>query len=533
MITVNNVAPTVTITSVTSIDSVSQEHGGVDGQIDETEGFIVRGEVTDPGILDTHTVTLTVDLNWNGVYDDPGETVSLALQADPNTPGRWTFEHTVSEVLDDGPSPGNDTPQDPLTLTVTVNDDDTGTGSASRNKTVHNFAPLFVDLSSSLLFDDEGNVIEVTITGELLDHGQLDVHELSVQWDDGVAGDGVTDPLVLPPGQTTFTVSRSFPASAGLGEEDLFPVVVTLVDDDAGSDSFTFEPCSCNCEIETVPTGENAIAAHPEGEGPITITYRALTWADFQGQPSATEIIEMNLEILNNPTFGKATTASEFSGLTLPKYPDEKAKFDVKTTEYKADKLPGFLGGGKWAYDYAGPAAENYVKPAATSSLIFDTKDLIAEEANIAQVKCLYVTTVTYKDAPKIEALFFPERSWKYGTTSPELLKHEQGHFDITHAFAERLTKELKDLKVAGIATTRKNSINMAINKLSELAAQLYKKYESGKDDGQTFYDSKQETDHSENVPRQNAWNAVLPNITLESDKSKQLALRFPTIKRP
>jgi len=53
IITVNNVAPTVTITSITPIDSVSEEKGGVDGRLDETEGFVVRGTVTDPGLLDT------------------------------------------------------------------------------------------------------------------------------------------------------------------------------------------------------------------------------------------------------------------------------------------------------------------------------------------------------------------------------------------------------------------------------------------------------------------------------------------------
>ncbi len=99
-VAVNNVAPTVTITSIEIIDSVSTEDGGVDGQLDETEGFIVRRTVTDPGVLDTLPIAnLKVDFNFDGTIDPSTEVLPLALQGGS---GSWTFKQTIAQVLDDG-----------------------------------------------------------------------------------------------------------------------------------------------------------------------------------------------------------------------------------------------------------------------------------------------------------------------------------------------------------------------------------------------------------------------------------------------
>lgn len=75
-------SPTVSIDLVTAIDKViaTDEDGNPlqwlnPGQLDESEGFIVRGTVTDPGVADLLTATLAIDLNFDGDTEDASESV--------------------------------------------------------------------------------------------------------------------------------------------------------------------------------------------------------------------------------------------------------------------------------------------------------------------------------------------------------------------------------------------------------------------------------------------------------------------------
>jgi hypothetical protein len=49
----------------------------------------------------------------------------------------------------------------------------------------------------------------------------------------------------------------------------------------------------------------------------------------------------------------------------------------------------------------------------------------------------------------RVEAEFYPSSSWvKTGRKSAELLRHEQGHFDITELYARKMRKAIRDAKI-------------------------------------------------------------------------------------
>jgi len=99
---VKNVDPTVTVFSVTPIDSVPMVQGGVVDRLDETEGFTVSGTVIDPGIEDTFPVAeLRADIDFDGAIE-ANEKFPLTMVRDPYDPSLWTFSATVNTVPDDG-----------------------------------------------------------------------------------------------------------------------------------------------------------------------------------------------------------------------------------------------------------------------------------------------------------------------------------------------------------------------------------------------------------------------------------------------
>jgi hypothetical protein len=49
----------------------------------------------------------------------------------------------------------------------------------------------------------------------------------------------------------------------------------------------------------------------------------------------------------------------------------------------------------------------------------------------------------------RVEVEFYPNSSWvKPGRKSLELLKHEQGHFDLTELYARKMRKAIRDAKI-------------------------------------------------------------------------------------
>src|SRR5690242_12744835 len=93
--------------------------------IDENDRTTLTGSFTDPGTLDTHTVTI----DWGD--GSPATSIDLG-------PGILAIPATTHQYLDDHPS---GTPSDDYTISVTVTDDQGGQGTVSTTVTINNVAP--------------------------------------------------------------------------------------------------------------------------------------------------------------------------------------------------------------------------------------------------------------------------------------------------------------------------------------------------------------------------------------------------------
>lgn len=201
MVTVENVAPSVSATGAT---------------IDEAESAIVSATFDDPGVLDTHTATV----DW-GDFTPP-----QAVTVDELAGG-------VGHVYgDNGLYP----------VTVTITDDDGGQGSDEVSVAVGNLDPtVTLDTGGSVSFP--GGEYLVVGAGENLpgsaqgsDPGSDDltftwnVGDVNTYFNDGVG----PDPFPSPDG--TFPFEASDAIGAVYAEPGVGSLMVTLTDDDGGSD---------------------------------------------------------------------------------------------------------------------------------------------------------------------------------------------------------------------------------------------------------------------------------------------------------
>lgn len=108
----------------------------------------------------------------------------------------------------------------------------------------------------------------------------------------------------------------------------------------------------------------------------------------------------------------------------------------------------------------------------------------------------------------EVKAVFFPKGSKKKAKKkSVELLKHEQGHFDITEIFARKLRQTLQN-------KTYRNykSIGKEVDKIYNKNNMAWRKF-------QNLYDK--ETDHSKNKAEQLEWNTKIQSQLKELDEYK------------
>jgi hypothetical protein len=193
-ITVNNVAPTITVIGDT---------------IDENGWATVSGTITDPGILDTFIVTI----NWG-----EGSPESYSYPA-----GSTSFTET-HQYLDDDPT---GTPSDDYTVIVTVEDDDGGSDTESTTVTVNNVDPIVVDI----IMDQPNSefilpvVHGLNFTGTFTDVGTLDTHTAVWDWGDTTTSVGT---VVESGGLGTVTGTHVYSAPG------IYTVNLTVTDDDTG-----------------------------------------------------------------------------------------------------------------------------------------------------------------------------------------------------------------------------------------------------------------------------------------------------------
>jgi large repetitive protein len=200
----------------------------------EHDEVTLRGSFGEPGVLDTHVVTI----NWG---DGNEQTVDL-------TQGELQFTAT-HRYLDDGPTPGGTVPPSATfnyQIEVTVEDDDTGTGTSATTVTVDNVAPTLRDLATIAV--NENDI--TTVSGEIYDPGTLDTFVLQVNWNDQTAVQSIplgTDPIDAE-GITWNPETRQFAINHQYLDDGLTPggspffdygVNLTVTDDDTGTSGST------------------------------------------------------------------------------------------------------------------------------------------------------------------------------------------------------------------------------------------------------------------------------------------------------
>jgi hypothetical protein len=181
--TVNNVAPTVNITTA-------------DQEISEGGTATFLATVTDPGANDVLSPT------WSS-------TVATCTLQTGSTLTSATFA-----CVDDGSG----------TVTLSVSDGDGGTGSDDAGLTVKNVAPTLTSVTGTAVPTPVGTSVSITLT--FTDPaGTYDTYSAAVNWDDGI---GYQAPVALGSGNT---VSKTF-TSAGV-----YTVCAKVQDEDGGVSS--------------------------------------------------------------------------------------------------------------------------------------------------------------------------------------------------------------------------------------------------------------------------------------------------------
>ncbi len=110
-----------------------------------------------------------------------------------------------------------------------------------------------------------------------------------------------------------------------------------------------------------------------------------------------------------------------------------------------------------------------------------------------------------------VKCSFDKSKSWKKPEKklTPELLAHEQGHFDLAELFARKMRKAF-----AEYAATHKDGPTTS----ADLAA-IFKRYMNECYALQNTYDK--ETDHSKNTAKQEEWNKKIPTLLAQLSQYK------------
>lgn len=216
---VKNVTPQLTSLSVTplpapkGLSAMAEEPGG---EFFEGDQFVVEGEFSDPGSLDTHSVKIEwkAEGDWQ-VFSQTGVGFS-----------QRSFSITLP-LPDDDPT---GTPEDPVTVKVTVEDDDLGTFSQEFPIILKNRDPEDVTVTVDSESIEEDDTVGVTV--EWADAGLADTHVIVIDWDDG--NQTVLDAIEV--GEREAQASHHYRDDAKTpNPADTYTITATVTDDDTGS----------------------------------------------------------------------------------------------------------------------------------------------------------------------------------------------------------------------------------------------------------------------------------------------------------
>ncbi len=245
---VNNVAPTLTITSITA-------------SINENNLATLVANVVDPGTTEVFAFEIDwADPNSPGVTTIPGLLSSASASGTVgNTSYAWnhlTRQITLTHIYsDDGITSGNATAFDVSSVTLTVRDDDLGSDSKSTDVTVNNVAPTSLAVTPDVgNVYNEGNPISFTLSAS---DNPADV--LGYSW--SVSGPGLLAPITGTGALVTFT-----PLDNGV-----YTINYTVTDDDTGVASAIYTVPTVG-NVAPVLTGINVSPTTLNEGSSITIT---------------------------------------------------------------------------------------------------------------------------------------------------------------------------------------------------------------------------------------------------------------------
>jgi hypothetical protein len=203
----------------------------------------------DPPELTADNATVTVDegqtaTNTGTFASDDGAvtlTASIGSVVDAGG-GAWSWSYATS----DGPTQSQ-------TVTITGTDELGQDGEVSFELVVENVAPVVtIDGAQSMSLDEGGNLL---VTGHFTDPGTLDTHSATVTCH--TIGGGLTIPGAIEITGTSPVTAGTVTATCPYGDDSdpTFAVTVSVVDDDAGEGTATFD-LSVNNVVPTVMIDE-------------------------------------------------------------------------------------------------------------------------------------------------------------------------------------------------------------------------------------------------------------------------------------
>ena len=98
-----------------------------------------------------------------------------------------------------------------------------------------------------------------------------------------------------------------------------------------------------------------------------------------------------------------------------------------------------------------------------------------------------------------VESAFYPRQSWKKKNVDDYILKHEQGHFDITEIYSRILRKAIAEMKFKKYDTIG-SEVQKVFNQKSNDCEKLQDQYDH-------------ETDHSKKKEEQYRWDAKIATM--------------------
>ncbi len=230
--TVGNVDPTIETLELTAAP--------------EGSTATLTGTLIDPGIIDTHTV----DVDWG----DGTPLESLVV-----TQGAGSASFVGSHIYADNGD---------YTVRVFAADDDGGTSEATRMISVGNVDPTLTVAPNQTV--NEGATLSITNIGSITDPGfnndvlmTVESFTYTINWGDGTAEDAGSATIDTV-GDRGILTAASFDGAHIYADNGTYTVTVTVMDDDGGSDTKTFDVLVGN--VDPILTGVSTPLSLDEGE---------------------------------------------------------------------------------------------------------------------------------------------------------------------------------------------------------------------------------------------------------------------------